>query len=68
MPETAMTRHSILLLAGTLLLAAACDRGPNGYGTAPPGISQADWDAQQEARRQAKYKASQQPNPGGAGG
>jgi len=33
---------------------AACDAGPNGFGTAPPGVSQDQFDAQVAAKRKAR--------------
>lgn len=61
-------KRTLPLALVAVLLVSACDPGPNGYGTAPPGISQADWDAQVAARRQAKWEYMSGPRPGGAGG
>ncbi|SLN55950.1 hypothetical protein TRL7639_02988 [Falsiruegeria litorea R37] len=46
---------------------ASCDVGPNGYGTAPPGVSQADWDAQQAARAKARRQYYAGPRGGASG-
>lgn len=56
-----------LLICGATFL-AACDTGPNGFGTAPPGVSQADWDAEQKAKREAFFKCMSGPRPGGESG
>ncbi|MDW4497991.1 hypothetical protein R5H30_08380 [Sulfitobacter sp. D35] len=48
-----MRRLLLLLILASPILAAGCDTGPNGYGTAPPGTSQAAWDAQKAAERDA---------------
>ncbi|XDA98118.1 hypothetical protein AB1M95_18815 [Sulfitobacter sp. LCG007] len=50
-----MRRHSLALIVLSPLLIGACDLGPNGYGTAPPGVSQAEWDAKIATQRKAEY-------------
>lgn len=47
-----------ILLCSSLLV-SACDPGPNGYGTAPAGVSQAEWDARVAAR--SKYIRGSRP-------
>jgi hypothetical protein len=51
------------LVSCTVLL-TACDTGPNGYGTAPSGVSQADWDAKIQAQRQAEKDYMHGPRGG----
>jgi hypothetical protein len=59
-------RLAVLICGATFL--AACDTGPNGFGTAPQGVSQADWDAQQKAKREAFHKCMSGSRPGGGSG
>lgn len=47
---------------------AACDKGPNGFGVAPAGVPQAEWDAEQKAKREAFYRCMSGPRPGGDSG
>lgn len=63
-----MSRYYRLLPALFALVAlSACDLGPNGYGTAPPGVSQADWDRQVEAKRKARRDQYSGPRGGATG-
>lgn len=57
----------LLFLVSSLVGLSACDVGPNGYGTAPPGVSQADWDRQVKAEREAKRARYQGPRGGATG-
>lgn len=56
-------KFSVLAVIAAFL--SACDTGPNGFGTAPPGVSQSEWDAQQRAKREAYRKCMSGPRPGG---
>ena len=49
------------------LALTACDLGPNGYGTAPAGVSQAEWDTQQAARAKARRQYYAGPRGGASG-
>lgn len=55
------------LLSLSLLALAACDPGPTGYGTAPAGVSQAQHDAEVQARRQARSDFYSGPRGGATG-
>ena len=57
----------LVLLATCLGLLAACDPGPNGLGTAPPGVSQAEHDAQVAARNKARRTFYSGPRGGASG-
>ncbi|MCE8554006.1 hypothetical protein KBY29_06785 [Ruegeria pomeroyi] len=58
-------------LLATLMIAAialaACDPGPTGYGTAPAGVDQAQWDREIAARRQARSDFYRGPRGGATG-
>ncbi|MGR3759774.1 hypothetical protein ACUXV3_06515 [Roseobacteraceae bacterium NS-SX3] len=54
-------------LAAAAIMLSACDVGPNGYGTAPAGISQAEWDRQQRAEREARRAYYRGPRGGHSG-
>ena len=56
-----------LLLIGLAFSLSGCDTGPNGYGTAPPGVSQEEWDAQVAAKRQARRDFYRGPRGGMTG-
>lgn len=60
-----IARISLLILGGLTL--AACDPGPTGFGTAPPGVSQAQHDAEVQARRQARNEFYRGPRGGATG-
>ncbi|SEF81216.1 hypothetical protein SAMN05421751_10597 [Jhaorihella thermophila] len=63
-----IARISIAALSVAALAAlAACDPGPNGYGTAPPGVSQAEHDARVKAKREARRAYYAGPRGGAAG-
>jgi hypothetical protein len=46
---------------------AACDLGPNGLGTAPPGVSQEQFEAEIRARNQARSDFYRGPRGGETG-
>jgi len=60
---------SIRLLALTFTLTglAACEPGPSGKGTAPPGVSQEAHDAQVAAQREARSAYYRGPRGGASG-
>ena len=55
------------LICAALAALPGCDPGPNGYGTAPPGVSQEQFDAEVRARRQAKQSFFNGPRGGASG-
>ncbi|SPJ30186.1 hypothetical protein [Falsiruegeria mediterranea] len=57
---------SVLIVISCFVL-TACDVGPNGYGSAPAGVSQAEWDAQIEANRSARRQHYAGPRGGASG-
>ncbi|MFC3616269.1 hypothetical protein ACFORG_21210 [Lutimaribacter marinistellae] len=57
---------SVLAVLACLTL-MACDVGPTGHGTAPPGVSQTEWDAEVQARRDARRKTYMGPRGGATG-
>ncbi len=57
----------LLFLTITLTGMAACDPGPNGMGTAPPGASQNAHDAQVAAQREARSAYYRGPRGGASG-
>ncbi len=56
------------LLTATFVLSTlgACDVGPNGMGTAPPGVSQQEYEARIAARRKARGAYYRGPRGGTA--
>ncbi len=61
-------RHShIVILFCAVFALSACDTGPNGYGTAPAGISQSNWDAKVAAERDARRQYYSGPRGGHSG-
>ena len=60
-----MLARIVLTIAAATVL-AACDPGPNGYGTAPAGVSQEAFDAQVEAERRARREFYRGPRGGTA--
>lgn len=61
------TALRLFILTITLLGLAACDPGPNGMGTAPPGTSQEAHDAQVAAQREARNAYYRGPRGGASG-
>jgi hypothetical protein len=57
---TARIGLAVLALLGL----AACDPGPTGFGTAPSGISQEDYDARVAADREARRDFYRGPRTG----
>jgi len=57
----------LLVLATILTGLAACDPGPNGMGTTPPGVSQKTHDAQVTAKRNARNAYYRGPRGGASG-
>ncbi|MBE1284990.1 MAG: hypothetical protein GJ676_16885 [Rhodobacteraceae bacterium] len=57
----------MVLCIGCLAGLAACDTGPNGYGSAPAGVSQEAWDAQVRAERNARRDFYRGPRGGASG-
>lgn len=55
---------SLLIMSFSL---AGCDTGPTGHGTAPPGVSQAEWDQQVAAQRSARRSHFYGPRGGASG-
>ncbi len=62
---TGSIRPLALMIALTGL--AACEPGPNGMGTAPPGVSQESHDAQVAAKREARNAYYRGPRGGASG-
>ncbi len=58
--------HIVIVLSAAVAL-SACDTGPNGYGTAPAGVSQSDWDAKVAADRDARHRYYSGPRGGHSG-
>lgn len=46
---------------------SACEPGPNGKGTAPPGVSQEKYEAQVDAQRKARNAYYRGPRGGASG-
>lgn len=63
MPKTLRLSAAFLALVGL----AACDPGPNGKGSAPPGVSQDAYEAQVVANRNARNAYYRGPRGGASG-
>lgn len=59
-----MPRISLFVGIALLFALAGCDGRPIGLGDPPPGVSQAEWEAQIVARNRAQRQSYSRPRGG----